>query len=422
MKRCRPVVLVMFAALITWAVGCTGAWAAEVVIGFTGPLSGPGAGYGRDNLNGLKMAADDINKAGGITVDGKKYTIAIKSYDDMIDPTAAVNNARRLRSRDGARVIYNPVFNTIAPMMQINERRGSDFLMMAYSSTPKIEEINNKLTSSVPPPFTAYVRAFSDIAWKKGWRKGAMVVTLGAYGDEWREAFKHHWAEKGGEILADKPANYYTDTDFSSQLSAALATKPEFLLIGGPSEPTGLVIEQARNLGFKGGFVLVDQAKMDYIVDVVFKGKMDLMNNVIGVARVLDVPSPVAKTFNDRYTKKYNVHNTFEAMLNYSSLYVVAAAMEKAGTVKDPRAIKAAIAKVLPQDANKVPTAYLGTLETKLLISASVGVIENSAYAKAYQYVWWTKDKAAFDEIVKMIPSDQDFEARWLPLQGYLQK
>ena len=36
-----------------------------------------------------------------------------------------------------------------------------------------------------------------------------MMVTLGAYGDEWREAFKHYWVnEKGGEIIADKPANY----------------------------------------------------------------------------------------------------------------------------------------------------------------------------------------------------------------------
>lgn len=421
MKKMKPVALVVFAVLFAWAVGCTGAWAAEVVIGFTGPLSGPGAGYGRDNLNGLKMAADDINKAGGITVKGKKYDLKIVAYDDMIDPTAAVNNARRLRSRDGARVVYNPVFNTIAPLMQINERPGSDFLLMAYSSTPKIDVIVNSLTCSVPPPFTAYVRAFADIAWRKGWRKGAMVVTLGAYGDEWREAFHHHWVEKGGEILADKPANYYTDTDFSSQLSAALATNPEFLLIGGPSEPTGLVIEQARNLGFKGGFILVDQAKMDYIADVVFKGDLSVMSNVIGVARVLDVPSPVIKDFDKRYNDTYGVHDTFEAMLNYSSLYVVAAAMESAGTVKDPKAIKAAIAKVLPQDAGRVPTAYLGTLKTKLLVGASVGVIENATYAKSYQYIWWAKDEAAFKKSIDIIPTDANYESRWLPLEGYLQ-
>jgi branched-chain amino acid transport system substrate-binding protein len=246
------------------------------------------------------------------------------------------------------------------------------------------------------------------------------VVTLGAYGDEWREAFKHHWVnDLGGEILADKPANYYTDTDFSSQLSAALATNPDFLLIGGPSEPTGLVIEQARNLGFEGGFILVDQAKMDYIADVVFDGDLSLMNNVIGVCAVLELPTPVIKDFTERYEKKYGVHITFEALLEYSALTLIFDAMAEAGTVDDPAAIKAAIPKVLPQSAENVPTPYLGAQETKLLVSATAGLIEDGKYAKTYQYIWWAKDEAAFKKAVEMAPSG--LENRWLPIEGYLE-
>jgi branched-chain amino acid transport system substrate-binding protein len=400
---------------------CTGALAAEIVIGFTGPLSGPGAGYGRDNANGLKMAVDDINKAGGITVKGKKYTFKVEALDDMIDPSAAVNNARRLVARSGARVIYNPVFNTIAPLMQINEQRGSEFLLMAYSSTPKIEEIQNGSTVSIPPPFTAYVHAFSDIAWEKGWRKAAMVVTLGAYGDEWRETFKHYWTEKGGQIVADKPANYYTETDFSSQLSAALATNPEFLLIGGPSEPTGLVIEQARNLGFKGGFMLVDQAKMDYIANVVFKGDLSVMQNVIGINAVRNLPAQIVTDFTKRYEDTYKVHVTFEAALNYSSMFIIADAMKAAGTVDDPKAIKAAFAKVLPQSGDKVPTPYQGILTQKLLVDGAVGVIDKGAYQKGYQYVWWPKDEADFNKAKETLAISPNIDVRWLPVKGYMQ-
>jgi branched-chain amino acid transport system substrate-binding protein len=304
--------------------------------------------------------------------------------------------------------------------MEINEQKGSEFLLMAYSSTPAIDQIKNDLTASIPPPFTAYVKAFSEMAWEKGWRKGAMVVTLGAYGDEWREAFKEHWVhELGGEILADKPANYYTDTDFSSQISAALSENPDFLLIGGPSEPTGLVIEQARNLGFKGGFILVDQAKMDYIADVVFDGDLSLMNNVIGVCAVLELPAPVVKEFNTRYEETYGVHNTFEAMLNYSALNIVFDAMKEAGTVDDPKAIKAAMAKVLPQSEENVPTPYLGTRETKLLVPATAGIIEDGKYSRAYQYLWWPKDEEDFEKYKDMAPSGM--ETRWLPVEGYLE-
>ncbi|MFW6081263.1 MAG: ABC transporter substrate-binding protein [Desulfosalsimonas sp.] len=419
MKRFKRFSISMILGTMALMIFCTGAWAAEAVIGFTGPLSGPGSGYGRDNANGLKMAIDDINEKGGIEIGGEKYTFKFKSYDDMIDPSAAVNNARRMHSRDGARVIFNPVFNTIAPLMEINEQQGSEFLLMAYSSTPKIDEIDNDLTCSIPPPFTAYVQAFSDIAWDKGWRKGAMVVTLGAYGDEWRETFEHYWEEEmGGEIVADKPANYYTDTDFSSQISSALSKNPDFLLIGGPSEPTGLVMEQARNLGFDGGFILVDQAKMDYIANVVFDGDLSLMDDVIGIARVLDLPSPVIKDFNKRYEEKYGVHNTFEAMLNYSALNIIFDAMQEADTVDDPAAIKAAVPKVLPQSEENVPTPYLGTLETKLLVPATAGVISDGEYAETYQYIWWAKDEKSYEEAVEMAPSG--IENRNIPLEGYL--
>jgi branched-chain amino acid transport system substrate-binding protein len=111
MKQVKRFSFSLMLAMAAVAFMAAGVWAAEVVIGFTGPLSGPGAGYGRDNANGLKMAVDDINARGGITIDGEKYTFKLETFDDMIDPTAAVNNARRMHSRSGARVIFNPVFN-----------------------------------------------------------------------------------------------------------------------------------------------------------------------------------------------------------------------------------------------------------------------------------------------------------------------
>ena len=421
MKRMKYLAINLITGLLAVGFFFSAAVANEVSIGFTGPLSGPGAGYGRDNANGLRMAIHDINEQGGITVNGTNYKLQLRAFDDMIDPTMAVNNARRMRSRHNTVVIYNPVFNTIAPLMQINEERGSEFLMMAYSSTPAIDKMDNKLTASIPPPFTAYVKAFSDIAWEKGWRKGGMLVTLGAYGDEWREDFRNYWTnEMGGEIVADRPANYYTDTDFSSQLSSILNANPDFMLIGGPSEPTGLVMEQARGLGFKGGFILVDQAKMDYIANTMFGGDLSLMDNTIGICRVLDVPSPVIEDFNARYTEMFDEHNTFEAMLNYSSLWLIASAMEKAGSVDDPHAIKAAISEVVPQDSELVPTAFVGTRDVKLLVAATVGYIEGGEYQRPSQYVWWAKDEEEFKEYEAMLPAG-DIENRWTPVTGYLE-
>ena len=50
-----------------------------VNIGYTGPLSGPAAFYGERTLNGVKMAAEEVNEAGGFEVNGKKYKLNLVS-------------------------------------------------------------------------------------------------------------------------------------------------------------------------------------------------------------------------------------------------------------------------------------------------------------------------------------------------------
>ncbi len=128
----------------------------------------------------VEMAIKEINAAGGITVGGEKYLFKLVKLDDRVDPTEAVNNSRKLLDQYKAPAVFNPVFNTLAAMARINQEKGHEFLLMAYTSTPKVIEMGNNLLVAIPPPFTVYVKSFSDLAWKKGWRKAAMVVTLGA--------------------------------------------------------------------------------------------------------------------------------------------------------------------------------------------------------------------------------------------------
>lgn len=366
---------VLIASLVAgWAV------ADEIVIGYTGPLSGPAAEYGQDIFNGVDMAVKEINEAGGITVKGKKYTFRLEKLDDRVDPTQAVNNARRFRT-NGAIAVFNGVFNTIAPMMKINEEKGNEFIMMAYTSTPKVEFLGNKLVIGTTVDFSTYVQVFAEWALRKGWKKCAMVVTLGAYGDEWRAGFKEYYEKKGGVITADKPANYYTETDFSPQLAAAIATKPDVMLIGGPSATTALVIEQARNMGYKGGFMLVDQAKQDYIA-VLLKGTK-IMGDLIGTAGVVSIPFDGAKAFDKKYTATYKRMVTWECALNYTGMHALAKAIVTAGSVDNAYAIRAAFPKALdpPMLGDKYPNSVFGVTDTgRMLIMASVQTVtmENS--------------------------------------------
>jgi branched-chain amino acid transport system substrate-binding protein len=74
----------------------------ELVIGASIPLSGPLAGFGLYQKWGYETAVNDINKAGGITIDGKKMVIKLVIRDDKTDPNVTASNTESLISRDKA--------------------------------------------------------------------------------------------------------------------------------------------------------------------------------------------------------------------------------------------------------------------------------------------------------------------------------
>ena len=84
------------------ALGAAGAAQAEdeIVIGASIPLSGPLAGFGLYQKWGYETAVRDVNKAGGITVDGKKLPVKLVIRDDKTDSNVTASNTETLISRD----------------------------------------------------------------------------------------------------------------------------------------------------------------------------------------------------------------------------------------------------------------------------------------------------------------------------------
>lgn len=390
-----------FCLIIFWT---SAANSHDIVIGFSGPLSGPAAEYGQDCFNGLDLAVKEMNAGGGITVKGERHLFRLVRLDDRSDPASAVSNARRLQSQKAV-AIWNPVFSTIGAMAKINEEKGNEFILMAYTSTPKLTRLGNKLLVGVTaPPFTVYLQVFAELARKEGWKRVAMVVTLGAYGEEWRKAFADYWQKSGGMITADKPVNYYTETDFSTALTAALATRPDALLIGGPSSTTALVIDQARGMGFTGGFIIIDQAKLDYMANLL-KG-YKLMNNTIGVATPMSIPVPASAGFEKRYKAAYKTMITSEAFRHYGSMIALSKAIEKADTTTDVHAILAALPKALPITGDRIPTEIFGiNNDGRLHIHGSIQTVKNNQLTPPVQYFWWIKNDRDWIDIKKVTKS-----------------
>lgn len=99
----RRVSVLAVAGLLAFGVAAGNARAADdIVIGASLPLSGPLAGFGSYEQWGYKRAVDEVNRAGGITVDCKKKTVKLIIRDDKTDPNVTASNTETLIGRDGA--------------------------------------------------------------------------------------------------------------------------------------------------------------------------------------------------------------------------------------------------------------------------------------------------------------------------------
>ncbi|MFT4194418.1 ABC transporter substrate-binding protein [Ottowia sp.] len=342
MQNTRRNTILATLALAGFALAPAAAWAQDVVkIGYSGPLSGGAALYGKNVLDGMQMAVEEINAA-GLDVGGKKIKLEIVALDDKYNPSETAINAQRLVQEHKAPAVLVPHSGGIFAVQTSNERQ--KLLLLAYSSVPQITARNNKLTLRIPPEFTEYIEPFTKYTMGKWGKNVGLAPADHDYAKAWVAAFKPAWEKAGGKVVAENPMSYNKAADFYSGVSKVIAAKPDVMFIGGASEPTGLVVKQARELGFKGGFILIDQAKADEVAKVT--GGYTALEGSIGVLPVVDDPDPNTKAFVERYRKSHPGKDpSSEVTLNYVTVHALAQAMKLAGSATDATAIRAQLDK-----------------------------------------------------------------------------
>ncbi|MGJ9416621.1 ABC transporter substrate-binding protein [Massilia sp. CMS3.1] len=348
-KLSRRTLLAAAAATLAFAAG--GVQAQEVIkIGFSGPLSGGAALYGKNVLSGMEMAAAEIN-AKPLAIGGKTYKVEIVALDDKYNPAETGINVQRLIQQHKTAAVLVPHSGGIFAVQGMNEK--ANMLLLAYTSLPQVTERGNKLTIRIPPDFTGYIAPFTKAMMAKHGKNVAMLQADHDYAKAWSAAFKPAWEAAGGKIVAENPMSYNKATDFYSGVSRAMQSKPDVLFIGGASEPTALVAKQARELGFKGGFIILDQAKIDEMAKVV--GGIAPLEGSIGVMPLANDDRPEAVAFTARYRKlNPGKDPSTEISLNYSAVHATVAAMKLAGTTSDATAIRAQMEKAF----TTLPAAY----------------------------------------------------------------
>ena len=216
----------MAALCATITTGCNSGSASsdEIVIGHYASLTGSEATFGQSTNNGILLAVDEINEAGGIN--GKKLRLIF--YDDKGDAREAGTTVTRLVTRDQVVAVLGEVASGLslvgAPICQEN-----GVPMVSPSSTnPKVTEVGDMIFRvCFIDPFQGMVCAkFARENEKVKASKAAILYDqVAPYSVGLQEEFEKAFVELGGQIV-NKQTYQAGDQDFSAQLTKSVAANP----------------------------------------------------------------------------------------------------------------------------------------------------------------------------------------------------
>ena len=316
------------AAETTAAAGETSAAAdgASFKIGLTGPLTGAAAAYGNAVVNGAKLAADEINAAGGVN----GYTFEVNGQDDENDTEKAINAYNTLKDW-GMQILVGTT--TSKPCIAVAAETANDNMFQITPSGSAVECVANdnvfRVCFADPDQGTASAKYIGEH--KLATKVAIIYDSSTEYSSGLREAFVNEAANQGIEIVADEAFTADTNTDFSVQLDKAKDAGAELVFLPIYYQEASIILKQASDKEFAPIFFGCDG--MDGILSV--------ENFVKSLAEGLMLLTPfstteeTSKAFTDAYVAAYGIEPNQFAADSYDAVYAVKAAIEQSGVTPD---------------------------------------------------------------------------------------
>jgi branched-chain amino acid transport system substrate-binding protein len=321
------------AAAIAAISGVAMAQDAVLKIGHVAPMSGPQAHYGKDNENGVRMAIEDLNKA-GVTIGGKKYKVEIQAEDDAADPKQGTAAAQKLCDAKVAGVVGHLNSGTTIPASNVYNDCGIPHITGA-ATNPTLTKPGYKTTFRMIANDNALGAALALYAADKlKLKKVAIIDDRSAYGQGVAEVFKKTAESKGIQVVDNQFTNDKA-TDFSAILTAIKSKQPEAVFFGGMDTQGGPMLRQMEQLGINAKFFGGDGICTEKIIEL--SGKSKLLDNVIcaeGGASLDKMPGGKAwkAKYDAKYPKEFQVYSPY----TYDATFVLIEAM-KAAKSTDPK-------------------------------------------------------------------------------------
>ena len=315
--------------------------AADIKLGAAEALSGPASQYGQSIRNGLMLAVDEINAAGGVK--GDKISLLIE--DEQGKKEQAIDVFKKLIFQDKVLMVFGPTLSNSAaaawPVAQAAK-------IVAFGTSNTADGITmigdyvfrNSVTEGDVLPETLRVAA------KAANLKKVAVL----YGND--DVFTKSGFDAFKKALEDLKIAVTTtetfakgDVDFKAQLTKIKASNPDAIVLSALIAEGAPIMVQARQLGINLPFIGGNGMNSVKIFDLA-KEKSD--NLWVGSPWSLSNQTDANRHFIVAYTQKYkSAPDQFGAQA-FDAMYIVATALGKIKLTGDLEADRKALRDVLP--------------------------------------------------------------------------
>lgn len=296
-------------------------------IGHFASLTGDTATFGRSTDDGIRLAVDEINAAGGVL--GRPLEVI--SEDDRSVTEEARTAAQKLIQRDHVVALLGEVASSRSLAAAPEAQRAGVPMISPASTNPKVTEVGDYVfRTCFIDPFQGAVMArfaFEDL-------KARRVAVLSDFKQDYSvglaDFFRKTFQELGGQIVADER---YTsgDIEFRAQLTTIRAAEPDAVFVPGYYTEVGLIAKQARELGLDVPLLGGDGWDSTKTLEI---GGDAVEGYYFSNHYAADSDSPKVRDFVERFEARYRAAPDAMAALGYDAAGILADAIRRAGTIE----------------------------------------------------------------------------------------
>ncbi len=299
----------------------------ELYIGGIGPLTGDYANYGVSVKQGAELAAAEINAAGG--VNGFKLVV---NYEDSQGAADSAVSAYGKHMDDGMKVSLGAVLSgETASVVAAAKEDGLLILTPSASSVAAIDGNDAAFRVCFSDPEQGYAAAKYVQDYNLGTKVAVFYASDNDYCVGLYESFDSKKADYGFEIVEIQTFDSSTNTDFSTQINAIVASGAELVFAPIYAAEAAQFLTQAEGKlnipvfgcdGFDGLLTKISDAS-------------DANGVLMLTPFTADSPEANVQSFVTAYTAKYNAVPDQFAADGYDAIYAIKAALEKAELKSD---------------------------------------------------------------------------------------